>query len=309
MSYSLFLDSKDCFIIKNFQDGDENITRYLFRVIPKGRTEQENFYLSEESVKILGELRKMLIEHYKTDKIPSVKYRGVRGILDDKMAPYLFQFSGTGLDRQDVTACMRFLLHGMIFEDQNQKPVTIKPHLLRHAFANHLQQSQKIPIDIIASILHQKDFTTTEYYAESTDSQVAIKTHELHQIMATFIDLNSVVVRGPEELVMEIEKAKEKVGVYTQTVGGICSVDAICPVKMACVGCGGKIPTPDKKDELIIYKNWAEQGMKLWQEHGKPLEVQKMKTAIKEADKELHEIDLIEKYIKDKKYEPTIRFE
>ncbi len=40
---------------------DNNRTRYLFRVIPKGRVEPENFYLSEESVKIFGELRKMMV--------------------------------------------------------------------------------------------------------------------------------------------------------------------------------------------------------------------------------------------------------
>ncbi len=40
----------------------------------------------------------MISEHYKTDKILSVKYRGVRGILNDKMATYLFQYSSTGFE-------------------------------------------------------------------------------------------------------------------------------------------------------------------------------------------------------------------
>ncbi|MFF0826026.1 site-specific integrase [Brevibacillus sp. NPDC003359] len=302
-------NTKDCFIVKNITDGDKQITRYLFRAIPKGRTEPENFYLSDESVKVIREVRNLLINHYIDGKIPNVKYGGLRGQLIDKESPYLFQYSHTGLNRQDLTACMRFLLHVMIFEDQENNPIIIKPHLLRHAFANHLQYAPKMPIDLIASILHQKDFNTTEYYAEATDSQVALKTHELHQIMATYIEINSTVLREPNELLQALEKAKKNIGVYTQTVGGLCSVDAVCPVKMACVGCGGKVPTPEKKHELIVYRNWAEQSLKLWEEQHQPLEAQKMKAAIRAADKELLEIELIEKYKKDELYEPKLRIQ
>ncbi|WCK55915.1 site-specific integrase [Aneurinibacillus sp. Ricciae_BoGa-3] len=302
--------TKKCLVITNDTDGKKPITRYLFRVIPKGRTEHENFYMTEESFKLISDLTKMLKEHYTDGNIPRIAYQGNRGILkgEDGIAPYLFQYNGQGLTgSHGISSCMRYLLHRMIFQDQEGNPIIIKAHLLRHAFANHLQHAQKVPIDIIAKILHQKDTGVTEYYAEATDSQVAVKTHELHQIMATYIHLNSSVVRGGEELIKALEERRQKVGTFTQVVGGICSVDALCPVKMACVGCGGKIPTPEKKDDLIEYKKWAEESLDLFEQTDKPLEVQKMKAVIRDADKELYEIELIEQYRRDEQYEPELR--
>lgn len=111
-------NTKDCFIVKHIVDGDRRITRYLFRVIPKGRTEPENFYLSKESVKTIVELKNMLSRHYPTGEIPSIKFNGTKGQLLDHESPYLFQYNHSGLSRHDVTACMRFLTHGMVFQDQ-----------------------------------------------------------------------------------------------------------------------------------------------------------------------------------------------
>ncbi|MDN4106415.1 site-specific integrase [Paenibacillus polymyxa] len=301
-------NTKDCFIVKNIIEGDQRITRYLFRVIPKGRTEPENFYLSKESVQVIVELKNMLTRHYPNGEIPKIKFKGITGQLLDHESPYLFQYNYKGLNRQDVTACMRFLTHGMLFQDQAGNPVNLKPHLLRHAFANHLQQVQKLPIDIIASILHQKELKITDYYAEPTDSQVAIKTHEFQEIMASYLEIDSSVLRGPKELIDALKDAKEKVGVYTQALGGSCSIDAICPVKMACVGCGAKIPDPEKKQELIVYKRWAEQSVKLWEDQKQPLEANKMKIAMRNAEKELYEIGLIEKFRKDELYEPQLQY-
>lgn len=301
-------NTKDCFIVKNIIEGDRRITRYLFRVIPKGRTEPENFYLAKESVKVIVEVKNMLARHYPNGEIPKIKFNGITGQLLDHESPYLFQYNYKGLNRQDVTACLRFLTHGMIFQDQTGNPINLKPHLLRHAFANHLQQVQKIPLDIIASILHQKDLKITDYYAEPTDSQVAVTTHDFQELMASHLEINSSVLRGPEELVEALKEANEKVGVYTQALGGSCSIDAICPVKMACVGCGAKIPDPEKKQDLMVYKKWAEQSVKLWEDQQQPLEANKMKIAMRNAEKELYEIGLIEKFREDELYEPEIRF-
>ncbi len=135
-----------------------------------------------------------------------------------------------------------------------------------------------------------------------------LKTHDFQEIMATHLEINSSVLRGPEELVEALEEAKEKVGVYTQALGGSCSIDAICPVKMACVGCGAKVPDPKKKQELIVYKIWAEQSVKLWEDQKQPLEANKMKVATRNAEKELYEIELIEKFRKDEIYEPEIQY-
>lgn len=49
--------------------------------------------------------------------------------------------------------------------------VVLKTHLLRHAFATHAAQTEKIPIDIVKTLLHQKDLSVTEYYSVPTHRQ------------------------------------------------------------------------------------------------------------------------------------------
>ncbi|MGV7643072.1 hypothetical protein PJN11_29120, partial [Mycobacterium kansasii] len=85
-------------------------------------------------------------------------------------------------------------------------PVTVKSHLLRHAFATEAVQRQKIPIDIVAKILHQRDLNVTEYYSSPTATQVAHAVGELHDAIASYVDIDEVILRSPEELRRELEE-------------------------------------------------------------------------------------------------------
>ena len=49
--------------------------------------------------------------------------------------------------------------------------VQLTSHLLRHAFANEMAEL-KVSVDIIASLLHQRDKTVTKYYSRPTPTQV-----------------------------------------------------------------------------------------------------------------------------------------
>lgn len=104
------------------------------------------------------------------------------------------------------------------------------------------------------------------------------------------------------------EDSREKVGTLSKVVGGICTVDSVCPSKMACVGFGAKVPRPEYKDELTAYYNWADESEKRFVKQGLPLEARKMKIAKNRARHELDEIRLIEKYHKDEEYAPEIRY-
>jgi integrase len=63
-------------------------------------------------------------------------------------------------------------------------PVVVKSHLLRHAFATEAVQRQKMPIDIVAKILHQRDLNVTSYYSAPTPSQVAQAVSDLHDVIS-----------------------------------------------------------------------------------------------------------------------------
>src|SRR5258708_26896362 len=68
---------------------------------------------------------------------------------------YLFQYNGKSLSDKDLGVCMRFLVHGLVFETLDGRRVTVRSHLLRHGFATWALNVAKEPIDIVAAILNQ----------------------------------------------------------------------------------------------------------------------------------------------------------
>lgn len=140
-------------------------------------------------------------------------------------------------------------MHGQHLETQEGKPVVVKTHLLRHAFATEAVQRQKVPIDIVAKILHQRDVGVTGYYSEPIPSQVAQSASDLHDVISDYLDIDEAVLRNGEELEKELEEYKEKVGVFNNVIGRACVTNHVCPIKMACLGCQAKIPQPEKKHE------------------------------------------------------------
>lgn len=286
----------------------EDKLKFSFYAIPKGRDGVEPFYISEQTMKLIQLVAKLLKEHYGTDKIPSVKYSGQRSHLFPEPKPYFFQYHESSFNHFAVGACLRFLLHGLNFESQEGKPVVIKTHLLRHAFATEAVQRQKLPIDIVAKILHQRDIEVTGYYSEPTPSQVAQSVSDLHDVISDYVDLDEAVLRSGEELVNELEEYKQKVGVFNNVLGGACTTNFVCPTKMQCLGCQAKVPQPEKKHELEEVIELSKDMEKRFTAMNLPVEVKKAKAMRKHARNELKEIELIEKYMEEQKYEPHIKF-
>lgn len=287
----------------------ESKLRFSFYAIPKGRDEVESFYIGNQTMKLIAKVIKLLKDHYGTEKVPSVKYRYSRKHLFPKPKPYLFQYNNKAFNDNTIHSCLRFLLHGLHFETQEGKAVTIKTHLLRHAFATEAVQRQKLPIDIVAKILHQRDVGVTGYYSEPTPSQVAQSISDLHDVISDYVDLDGAVLRSPEELEKEIEEYKEKVGVFNNVVGGTCVTDHLCPIKMQCLGCPAKIPQPEKKHELLEVIELSKDMEKRYNSLGLTVDVKKARVMRKHARNELKEIEIIEKYREEQKYEPPIQFD
>ncbi|TDK58179.1 site-specific integrase [Bacillus salipaludis] len=287
----------------------ENKFKFSFYAIPKGRDELEPFYISEQTMKIIQLVAKLLKEHYGTEKIPSVKYRYSRSHLFPNPKPYFFQYYQSAFQNHAIFSCLRFLLHGLNFETQEGEPVVIKTHLLRHAFATEAVQRQGLPIDIVAKILHQRDTGVTEYYSEPTPSQVAQSVSDLHDVISDYVDLDEAVLRSPEELEKELEEYKQQVGVFNNVLGGTCVTAFVCPTKMQCLGCQAKVPQPEKKHELDEVIELSKDMEKRFTVMNLSVEVKKAKAMRKHARNELKEIELIEKYREEQKYEPQIQFD
>lgn len=296
-------NTKECIQVKKIN----NRLHYSYKAIPKGRDSLEEFYLSKQTMEHIQMVSRMLKEHYDSDKIPSVLYRYDRKYLFPTPMPYYFQYAGKALKRDALQSSIRFLLHGLIFEMQDGKAVTIKTHLLRHAFATEAVQRQKMPIDIVAKMLHQKDFNVTEYYSAPTPSQIAESVSELHDVISSYVDIDDVYLRSPQELQKEFDTYAEKVGVFNKVLGGTCVTDYVCPTKMQCLGCKAKVPEPDQEDELLEVIQLSNDMEKRFKQMGLEVEVRKAKEMAKQAKIELKEIDLIKQYREERQYEPKAR--
>ncbi len=203
-------------------------------------------------------------------------------------------------------AIIKFLLHGIIIENSEGNQVLIKSHLLRHAFATHAVQTEKIPLDIVKEFLHQKDLEITNYYSAPTSSQIAYSIELLNDSLISVLDIQKGLIRAPEELQEIYEDYKEKVGTLAKVTGRICTIDSVCPTRTACVGCGAKVPQPDYKEELENYYNWAVESEIKFNKLGLILEANKIKISKNRAKNELKEIELLEKVRRDLQYEPSV---
>jgi len=92
--------------------------------------------------------------------------------------------------------------------------------------------SLKVPVDVIAAILHQRDTTVTKYYSQPTGTQVM---EAAEMIFVDRIDVAGEALRSPTEIGRMLKEAEGKVGALTEVLGGTCVVANMCPAKFACI--------------------------------------------------------------------------
>lgn len=148
----------------------EGAQRLLLRLIPKGTDVPADYLVSTETRRNLEKVAHLLQQHYQLregEPIPSVSLRGKKGQSGSfqDARPFLFQFHRQHLLATSIIACMRFLLHGMVFQTAGGRAVPLTAHLLRHVFATHILRVEHVPIDVVAMILHHKNPRVTRYYA------------------------------------------------------------------------------------------------------------------------------------------------
>lgn len=296
-------NTKECILIKKVKEK----LHYSFRAIPKGRDSLEEFYISKQTMEHIQTVARLLKGHYTTKNVPSTLYRDSRKHLFPKPMPYYFQYGGRAMKSGIVYSSIRFLLHGLVFETRSGKPVTIKTHLLRHAFATEAVQRQNVNIDIVAKMLHQKDLNVTSYYSAPTPSQISESVSELHDVISSYVDIDDAYLRSPKELQQQFDDHTEEVGVYNKVLGGTCVTNFVCPTKMQCLGCKAKVPEPDQEDELLEVIQLSKDMEKRFKKMGLEVEVRKAKEMAKQAKIELKEIDLIKKYREERHYETATK--
>jgi hypothetical protein len=268
-----------------------------------------------ETRRNLEKVAHLLQEHYRLQEgetIPKVNFsvQNQRHPEFKDARPYLFQYNGQHLTHYAITACMRFLCHGMVFQTPEGRPVVLKAHSLRHVFAAHIHHVEQVPLDIVAVMLHQKDVNVTRYYAAPPWQQVLATANSLLDRFASQLgSIEEAFVRAPAELQRQYEEAKQQVGTLAKVPGGECTCHAICPISFACTGCVFKVPDPTRREEIIEQKQLAFVRLEQVKKRGLGPETVKMQALIYRCETEEAEMTMMEDYRKDEQFEPELHVE
>ena len=293
----------------------EEAQRFLMRLVPKGTDKPADYMVGLETIRNLEKIGNLLQDHYRLqpgENIPYVNFHATNSRRHQFPAaqPYLFQYNNRHLPDEAITACLRFLCHGMVFQTPDGRSVTIKAHSLRHIFAAHIHQVEEVPLDIVAEILHQKNLQVTGYYAAPPWQNVVASANSLLDRFATHLgSIEEAFVRAPAEMQQQLEEAKKTVGSLTKVPGGQCTCTAICPISFACTGCVYKIPDPDREDEIIEQEQWAFIRLEQVKKRKLGPEIVKMEALIQRCKTERDEMRLMRSYRKDEANAPTLTIE
>lgn len=287
--------------------------RYVLRLLPKGERKDEqlhDYFIGDETKRLLVQTGRMLAEHYETGErgaIPAVPFDRIdRRAHRFGVKPYVFQLHGRQLSSLSVSVCLRLLVHGAVLRTQNGRAFSIRPHLLRHAFATHAVQVEKIPVDIVGRWLHQKSLGTTAYYSQPTDTMAADAADQFLARMAAHIDVESTVLRSPAELQRIYEDAVSRSGTLASVPGGACTSHGFCKVHFTCIGCPAKVPDPAKRNQVLQKVQWAQAQIEFYRREGLTAEIHALEQLLRAAAEELREMDQIEHYRRDELRSPEV---
>jgi hypothetical protein len=281
--------------------------RYVLRLLPKGeRTEKRHHYgIGKDTLRLIERTAHMLCEHYKLQPgapLPHVLFSADstrRHRFGEEKIPYIFQYTHRHLSDNAISACLRFLIHGMVFQTSAGDPVILKPHLLRHAFATFAVQVEGLPLDLVAEWLKQKNLDTTRYYSRKGQQEVAEEHASFVERLATEINIREAITRSPEEIRKLAEAARRRVGTLITVCGGECTFDGWCHNQFDCIRCPSKAPDPEKRYQVEEKLLNAEERLAYYEREGLVLEAEKMRHLIRNCHLELREMDLMTAYRKD----------
>jgi hypothetical protein len=265
--------------------GPKAETRWLLRMVPKGRKQRADYFIDNKTKDLLMEVLTFQRECCQSKKLPIVPLEPQKAQPDR----YILQWKERGLAQGVLNDALRFLLHGCI-TTPGGSGIHLSSHLLRHAFATEMA-SLKVPIEVLAALLHQRDPSVTRYYSQPTRTQVM---DAAEMIFVDRIDVAAEALRKPEEIGRMLREAEGKIGALTEVIGGTCVISNFCPAKFACIGCAGNAPDPAKRYQIEHKKKWAARQQAWAATEGLPAEQRQMKQLQSDCDLMLTEMDLIE---------------
>ena len=266
--------------------GPKAATRWVLRLVPKGRKERADYFIDADTKDLMVDVLRFQRQLLKSKKLPVVDHHSFQYAADR----YLLQWNGVALGRETINTAIRFLLHTAVL-DSNGACVHLTSHVLRHGFATEMA-SLKVPVDVIAQILHQRNLEVTRYYSKPTKQQV-MEAAEL--LFVDRIDVAAEALRSPEQIGKMLRDAEGQVGALTEVIGGTCVIGNMCPAKFACIGCSGNAPDPERRQQIEKKRTWASQQIVWANREGLSAEERQLKRVVQDCDLMLEEMTLIER--------------
>jgi hypothetical protein len=259
-----------------------------------------DYYIASDTKKVVVTVCRLLQEHYRLrpgEPLPQVPFNPGNA-RSHRFGPalYAFQYSQQAIPSNGITACMRFLLHGMLFRTREGQIVLLKAHLLRHAFATHVVQVEKCPLDVVGAWLKQKNLEVTDYYSQPTAGLIANAADDFLARFSTFLNAGKLIERTPEELRKLHNEARGRIGALADVVGGHCTQPGFCPAKFACVGCRAHASDPAKRHQIELRLRWCAAHREETLRQGLTLDTARFDHDIRACHTMLREMDLVERW-------------
>lgn len=281
------------------------LTRVALRMVPKGAQDDalHDFYIDDELLRLMAIIGGHLKEHYNLtddDLLPEVGfYPRHPSAHRFGRSRYLFQYQGRHISDQALRACMRFLMHGMSFRTAEGKLVVVRAHALRHALATYAVQVLKISVEVVAEWYGQSNLEITRYYSQATRTMAADAALRTQRHLTALMGTSWQVLRVPAEFQEMVNAAEQKVGTLANVLGGECTSHGYCPSQTQCVGCPAKAVSPKKRAELLKHREWLVDAINYHKKGGRMPEAYKLESNMRDTDKELKEMDMIEYFQSD----------
>ena len=257
-----------------------------FHAIPKGGTEEAPYFMDERCMQSLH--RWWTFQQEIGYVFATVSPAGPYG-RKLKEAPYLWQLNGRHMEVLAVNGALGFTLADTPLMKPDGGKVRLTSHLLRHGFATELR-SLDVPLDVLALLLKQKDVNVTDYYSKPTPLMLADYQRRIFEVRT---DLTRTHRRSAKQIQIQLEEAAAKIGALAPVVGGTCTVAGSCPAQFACLGCFGNTPDPNKRDQVMEYRQHYVERAASARDSGLTHEQRKANQHIADCDDMLAEMDAI----------------
>lgn len=232
------------------------------------------------------------VRSYHQDKIPRVKMSD-EILYRVKEAPYLFQNNGKGLTSATIHAAMRFMLNGVVIEDDDGNIIPAATHLLRHNFTRTSLNAGGDPRKVGKMLGHSSE-EITNYYGQSIIEDQAVLLDLLETKMPV-IDIDRLIhdTSLSETVRIGLRRARDTYGALSNVPGGECTALYTCPNAYTCIGCGHKVLNPQQRHEVERELAKAEIDLHDAQEMNS-IEAHRHSLRIAAAHRELEVMDALE---------------